>query len=71
MARALALTDQQMKLVQSAARALRVDHRPDFLNHIADELMHKQSKLPAGGHFTDADLSAAVKHYIERFAGAP
>jgi hypothetical protein len=53
-----------MKLAQSAARALRADHRPDFLNGIADDLMQHES-------ITDADISAAIKHYIERFAGAP
>ena len=64
MARALALTDQQMKLVQSAARALRVIHRQDFLNSIADDLMQHEP-------ITDADISAAIKHYVERLAGAP
>jgi hypothetical protein len=49
----LALTDQQIHVVQSAARALPIKHRPNFLNAIAVELTDHKT-------ITDADLSAAI-----------
>jgi hypothetical protein len=49
----LALTDQQLAIVQAAARSVPVEHRPDYLNGIADALVRLD-------HVTDADVLAAA-----------
>jgi hypothetical protein len=52
-ARALALSDAQMRAVQAAACCVPVEHRPDYLNGIADELVRLEQ-------ITDADVLAAA-----------
>jgi hypothetical protein len=64
MNKALALTDQQMQVVQSAARQVPVGHRRDFLTGIADDLMQHDE-------ITDADVLAAAQRMCERFGNAP
>jgi hypothetical protein len=65
MSRALALTDNQLRLVQSAARQVPVNHRQDFLVGIADDLMRHEP-------ITDADVASATQRMCARFiSGAP
>jgi len=66
MGRALALTDQQLRLVQRAAQQVPLNHRPDFLTGVADDLMQLCSIKP----ITDTDVLAATQRYVERFADA-
>jgi hypothetical protein len=63
MTRAVALTERQLRFVQHAAQSVPLNHRPDFLNGIADELMQQEL-------FTDADVMAATARMAERYADA-
>ena len=63
MNRALALSDQQMQIVQRAARHVPVDHRRDLLVGIADDLMQREL-------ITDSDVLLAAQRMCERFGGA-
>jgi hypothetical protein len=49
----LALTDRQMAIVRESARCVPVEHRPDYLNGIADALVRLD-------HLSDADVIAAA-----------
>ena len=56
MSRALALTDQQMQVVQRAAQQVPVDYRQDLMRH--DQI-------------TDDNVFAAAQRMRKRFGRAP
>jgi hypothetical protein len=64
MSRALALTDQQMQVVQRAAQQVPVDYRQDFLVGVADDLMQHDQ-------ITDDNVFAAAQRMCKRFGRAP
>ena len=51
----LALTDNQLRIVMTAAGSLPVEKRGVFLERVAARLLLR------GPHFTDADLDAAMQ----------
>ena len=64
MSRALALTDQQMQVVQRAAQQVPVGYRQDFLVGVADDLMQHDQ-------ITDDNVFAAAQRMRKRFGRAP
>ena len=64
MSRGLALTDQQMQVVQRAAQQVPVDYRQDFLVGVADDLMQHDQ-------ITDDNVFAAAQRMRKRFGRAP
>jgi hypothetical protein len=50
----LALSDEQLQIIMTAAGSLPVEKRSVFLERVAGKLRLR------GSHFTDADLGAAV-----------
>jgi hypothetical protein len=68
---ALALTDQQLAMIQRNARLVSYAWRGRFLTHLADLLMPLTDDCNRGDGITDAQVSDAADQALQRFGALP